>query len=69
MKETLMMRSHSYRILYSFFFFHAVPDPAEPCIGNVVAEDETEPCWCGRELCDLGCDEMLTDVCTLMPLP
>lgn len=42
MNEPLIMQSHSYRILYSFA--QAVPDPADPCIGNVVAEDEIEPC-------------------------
>lgn len=38
-------------------------------MGSVVAEDEIEPCWCGKELCVLGCDEMSTDVYTFMPLP
>lgn len=36
-----MMRLHSYRTLYNFG--HAAPDPDEPCIGSVVAEDEIEP--------------------------
>lgn len=61
------MHLHPYRILYSFI--HAIPDPDEPCIGSVVTEDEIESGWCGRESCVLDCVEMLTDVCTLIPLP